>query len=303
MSANVFPLPAIPFTRLATITASGTWDHPDGYSQARPVKVVCIGGGGGGGSGRAKNSTSATNISGGGGGGSGHVQIADGFVTDQMTLTIGAFGVGGALVTATGNVNTAGLVGTSGGNTIASATAFLCSTAGRAANNGGAGADATNSTSGLGGSGGAAAGNNGAGRAGGSFGETTPFGSTSDLYGFGYLPFTASSSINQQFYPAQAMFVAGGGASGGGAGSGGSRTGGTGGSGFANNNGGAGGNGVYSTTANGTATGTAGTAANAYGGGGGGGGAGSVFNATIGSAVSTGGAGGNGGAGVVYIYY
>ena len=196
MSANVFPTPPLPFTRLATISTSTTWDHPDGYSQPRPIRVLCVGGGGGGASGAVSNQTTGTARVGGGGGGSSLVLFADLFISSQATITIGAGGTGGALATITGTGNTNGNAGGNPGDTtFSTSTNYLKSM----------NAEIINALGNLG------AGTNGAGGSGGSAGGTSPSGSTPAAnypgasFGYSYsissLPYSLfNNSAPLQFY-------------------------------------------------------------------------------------------------------
>jgi hypothetical protein len=104
MSITVFPPVSSSgkvFTRLATVTSSGTWTHPDGASTGSPkeVFVVAIGGGGGGAGGGARALGGAGNsggVSGSGGGGSGFVAYGETLVFAPVSVSIGAGGTGGA---------------------------------------------------------------------------------------------------------------------------------------------------------------------------------------------------------------
>ena len=298
MSANVFPTPPLPFTRLATISTSTTWDHPDGYSQPRPIRVITIAGGGGGAGGAVNNGTAGAIVTGGGGGAGGTINMQDTFISSQATITVGAGGTAGAAVTIIGAGSTAGNAGGEGGDTIFSSSTNYLKTYYQPwqdiyGTNGGKG--------------------NGTGGTSFSPGSTSPNGSTVPVAGgsFGYGK--SSSSIPYSLYigaagqvwpPTFGPYCPGGGGAGSNITSAGTiNAAGAGGFGFLQNNGGAGGTGARSTTANGTATGTAGSAASQYGGGGGGGGAAQVVNAVVATANSTSGAGGVGRAGVVYIYY
>lgn len=107
------------YSRIAIVTTTSTWTHPDGVSATnpKPVRAIVIGGGGGGGSGAAKTAGSAnTGIGGGGGGGSGVAALFNGYVTGAVTVTIGAGGTGGAAVSST-SAYVNGNNGTAGGNT------------------------------------------------------------------------------------------------------------------------------------------------------------------------------------------
>jgi hypothetical protein len=318
MATGIFPAPALPFTRIATVTASGTWDHPDGYSSARPIFVVAIGGGAGGGSGEAVITNTDAGTRGGGGGGSGLVCIANTFITSQATVTIGAAGTGGAAVTKLGSAGTGTTIGndgTSGGDTIFSATGILVRTqiaqtqvaeqygrGGSVGSNGGSGASG-------GGSNPTGTSTNGGGSLG--YAELYGFSQSSWAYGKGYInPASAAGATGTSTFPLSnptcAQYASGGG------GAGGKQTttagfalltAGVGGNGFNGNNGATGGAAAKSLVANGTATATAGSNATNYGGGGAGGGSAQVANATIATATATSGKGGDGAPGVVYIYY
>lgn len=286
---------ATPYTRIATVASSGTWDHPDGYSSARPIRVICIAGGGGGGSGSIRVTTAANAQNSGGGGGSGSIYIQDTFISSQATITIGAGGTGGAGVTQTGVGNKTGNSGTDGGDTIFSATGVYLRTLNE---------DLIDGWGTMGGSGGLGSGSHGASA--GHWGNSTSvstksgkFGSSPERNAYSTLYPGTGFQIPNAFAP----YLSGGGAKGGPCSTSAGLAASPAGVGFMGNNGGAGSIGVFSSTANGTATSSVGSAAVGYGGGGGGSGAAVVFNATVTSAVATSGAGGNGAPGVVYIYY
>lgn len=87
------------FNRVAILTNSQTWNHPDGASanNARRVQVLVMGGGGGGGGGwSAKGYAGGTNGAGGAGGGSGYAIFVTTMVTGAVSVTVGAGGTGGA---------------------------------------------------------------------------------------------------------------------------------------------------------------------------------------------------------------
>lgn len=141
------------YSRIAIVTTTSTWTHPDGVSATnpKPVRAIIIGGGGGGGSGSATGTTTNGVNGGGGGGGSGVVAVFNGHVTAGVSITIGAGGSGGAGVVSTSATTTAGNSGTSGGNTsFGNITAY--------GGQGGQGAPASSNTVIGGGSGGSAGG-------------------------------------------------------------------------------------------------------------------------------------------------
>lgn len=107
ISRVIPPVPGAQYNRLAKINSSTTWTHPDGANANSPkfVAVLCIGGGGGGG-GAQSNGTSY--IQGGGGGGGGTVWVPFYPVEGDVTVTIGAGGVGGGV----------GYAANSGGDTL-----------------------------------------------------------------------------------------------------------------------------------------------------------------------------------------
>jgi len=290
MSVSVFPAPASvasapSFNRVAVITSSGTWTHPDGASASSPKQIlaIAIGAGGGGGSGGPSRNGSITlaRALGGGGGGAGFVSSAYVPLTGQATITIGASGNGGAAVTnSTTDSGGFGLLGLNGGATLV--------------------AFPSNSYPTLEAEGGLGGGPGAAGRVDTSsaflqgrtvmqiaYGGKGSSEGGSSSWGTGANGF--SHHMGTSVFPG--TLAAGSGGGGGGVNSDNSFSGGTGGTHPTGNggNGGASGRG---------ANGTAGSNGTGYGAGGGGGG-GCTFQST--NAVS--GAGGNGSPGVVYIYY
>lgn len=314
MATGVFPAPAtIPFSRQAQITSSTTWDHPDGVSSPRFIRMILCGGGSGGGSGRAELRTAAgSDLSGGSGGGSGWIQVWEGFISSQLTITIGAGGAGGILRTVTGSATSSGgLSGSAGGSTIVTGTNLYVvadtSMFRWTTNNLGAGGNGgTSGTTARGGTGMSAGGycaTNAVGKDGQSFGTGI---SSSGENGVSPLMMIDGTTMNAMTGLAPwCIYASGGGAAGGGVlGTGAaSRAGGTGGKGFYGYDGGNGSASAASTSANGTATASAGSNAAGLGGGGGGGGSALVVNATLTTATATSGAGGTGGNGYVFIYY
>jgi len=122
MAIEQFPAPA-GLTRLAVISSSQTWTHPDGASSTspKPVFVIAVGGGGGGGSGASQgqfDSSSYLNnvIGGGGGGGAGNIEAFENLVYAPVTVTIGAGGSGGTGI-GNGGSQGPGNPGSNGGNT------------------------------------------------------------------------------------------------------------------------------------------------------------------------------------------
>ena len=172
MSISVFPVPAASslYSRVAIITSSQTWTHPDSpsVSNPKPVKAIVIGGGGGGGSGMACGSNNESNrATGGGGGGSGCVALFDGYVTAGVSITIGSGGSGGAGVSSSTNNLTSGVSGTSGGNTSFGNVTALAGRYGAGPNNS---SQLNHGLGGSGGSGGGMARQGSNGSAGGAFG-------------------------------------------------------------------------------------------------------------------------------------
>ena len=290
MSVSIFPAPASVasaplFNRVAVITSSGTWTHPDGASSTAPKQIlaIAIGAGGGGGSGGPSRNGSITDSRalGGGGGGAGFLSAAYVPLSGNATITIGSGGTGGAAVTNSSQDSGGfGLQGSNGGATLV---AFPSNTF-----------PTLEAEGGLGGGPGAA-GRLGAdsaflrgrtvmqiayGGRGSSEGGSSSWGTGAN--GFSY-------HMGTSVFPG--TLAAGSGGGGGGVDSGSSYNGGTGGTNPTGNggNGGASGRG---------ANGTAGSNATGYGSGGGGGGGSSIQ-----SGNATSGAGGAGSPGVVYIYY
>jgi len=101
MAITVFPAPNRGFpanlTRVATITSSTTWTHPDGASASNPkrVYVVALGAGGGGGGGRGYFQPSTEVYTGGAGGGAGFISGTENLIFAPITITIGSGGTGG----------------------------------------------------------------------------------------------------------------------------------------------------------------------------------------------------------------
>lgn len=88
MAVNQFPIPSgFSTERVAAITTTSTWTHPDGASVSNPKKIIILamGGGGGGGAGTG-------NFGGGGGGGAGIVRKQTLVITAPISITIGAGG-------------------------------------------------------------------------------------------------------------------------------------------------------------------------------------------------------------------
>lgn len=297
-----------PFSRMATVSTSTTWDHPDGWGTGKLIRVVCIGGGAGGGSGVAHIGNASTNCYAGGGGSSGTVVVGEYVVSSTATITIGAGGAGGAAVTLSGATgSTSGNTGATGGDTTFSATGIYLTTINTTMSSqyppfGGNGTTSTESFGGTGMSGGAQGRNNVTGYAGGSHGASAP-GANASIYGWGAMTSTYDVTPPFSGLAQYAMYASGGGGGGGGRNGASAGSAGTGGKGAFGNNGGAGGASAYSSSANGSAIATAGSVGTGYGSGGGGGGVSSVVNATITSAISTSGKGGDGAPGVVYIFY
>jgi hypothetical protein len=102
------------FNRVAILTNTQTWNHPDGASanNARRVQVMVLGGGGGGGAGSALVATGVA-AAGGAGGGSGYAIFATTYVTGSVSVVVGAGGTGGA--GGTSNTQRYGLDGNNGG--------------------------------------------------------------------------------------------------------------------------------------------------------------------------------------------
>jgi len=103
MSINQIPAPQALYTRMALVTSTGTWSHPDGYGSPRPVKVLVYNGGFGGFAGRAQifSALGSAGSNNGGGGSSGYVFEQDGFITSDLSITVGAGGSGQSNITAT----------------------------------------------------------------------------------------------------------------------------------------------------------------------------------------------------------
>lgn len=122
MGQSVFPAPTTagaPFSRYTRLTTSGTWAHPDGYSEARRIRVLIYGGGGGGSGGCAVTSSgtsSTVTYSAGMGGSSGYIVYQDYVVSGDTSYTIGAGGIGGTTVTTSGGY-VEGSFGNYGGDT------------------------------------------------------------------------------------------------------------------------------------------------------------------------------------------
>jgi len=110
------------FSRKAVVTATGTFVHPDGASNANPktVLVVAVAGGGGGGSGAtfAMNTNFRPHVPGGGGGGPGGIFYGYMSCGDGLSVAIGAGGAGAVSTTRLASPTTArGLNGSIGGIT------------------------------------------------------------------------------------------------------------------------------------------------------------------------------------------
>jgi hypothetical protein len=106
------------FNRVAILTNSQTWNHPDGATanNARRVQVLVLGGGGGGGGGWASSANGGlSNGAGGGGGGSGYANFVTTMVTGSVTVTVGAGGTGGSGGTTGAGSVSWGFDGNSGG--------------------------------------------------------------------------------------------------------------------------------------------------------------------------------------------
>lgn len=99
MAIQVIPTPSSSslYSRVALVTSSSTWAHPDGYASPRPVKIVKINGGNGG-KGGGVDMTLANidnNAQNAPGGGSGFVQVNESYITGDLSVVIGAGGSGG----------------------------------------------------------------------------------------------------------------------------------------------------------------------------------------------------------------
>lgn len=121
MGITQIPTPQQIGTRVALITSTSTWVHPDGYAQPRPVKLVVFNGGGGGTGGvvRVTPGANAQVGSPGRGGGSGLVTESQVMVTSNLSITIGAGGAAGPSQSITNSVDTqlGATVGGNGGTT------------------------------------------------------------------------------------------------------------------------------------------------------------------------------------------
>lgn len=293
MGSTIIPDTPIPMTRMAVVTTSSTWTHPDGYGSPRMVQIIACGGGSGARNGGASIRTTAGQTSGGTGGASGYLQAIQFPMTADATIVIGSGGTGGASAVASGATTSATInYGTAGGNTTVTSGTFYTQAKGATA------ATATPTTANGSSAGGP---NNTIGYDFG-FGTGQSDGSNSSVLGIINTESTGVNGQNPLNDTALMKYAAGGGAgsvdilSATPASSSGLR------GGYGFYNGGASGNSVYSATANGTATGTAGSNGG-LGAGGGSGGCAQVRNATITSAVATSGKGGDGGAGYVVIIY
>ena len=111
-------------SRVAILTSSGTWTHPDGASAGSPKTVyVILSGGGAGGAGGSTANPGATSTAAGsglaGGGASGCVNEGFISVTGAVSYTIGAGGAGGTGGTnSTSGSTSTGNNGSAGGSTI-----------------------------------------------------------------------------------------------------------------------------------------------------------------------------------------
>ena len=274
------------YSRVAIVTSSSTWTHPDGYSSPRPVKIIAVGGGQGGQGGAAKLATTyaLTNVNGGTGGDANTVILTEGWMTSNLSITIGAGssgGSGGSVSGAAGNSN--GTLASAGGSTIVSSSDFYLATGVTSAS------DNNPRFTGIS----APSGGNGQS-------SYTSLNTTSINSNNSFMVGDSTSTTNANLHRHLQVYnlLPLGGASGGG---GQSTTPTTGGTGYAGA--GSGGAGTYSTSTGITLTATAGTAATRYGAGGGGGGCAHIVNATLTGTTATGGSGGAGADGVVVIYY
>ncbi len=296
--------------RVAYVTSTSTWQHPDGYASPRKVVIIKYNGGTGGNGGCARINTANGQVANGSqGGGSGFAQIVETFISSDLSITIGAGGAGGTPASTSGVASTANLTGNPGawgGTTTVTGTGVslsmsntdfygylfgifsISTTAGKGFSGGGGGNDSTTTSDAIGGTQG--------------FGGFSAAGGSINNGVMGDQSVTANKAL--QYYGGHLTTLAPGGGGGGGFGR--TNTGvGTGAAGgrhgiYSTTSGGTGGTGAIATNAN--LTGNNGGAGGAMGNGGGGGGAASVYTTSAAYTV-TGGTGGAGGAGGVIIYY
>lgn len=280
---GVNTLPAVQeYSRLATITTSQTWVHPDNPSATNPkkIKVVIVGGGAGGASGCSSNNVNPFYSTFGyymAGGGSGYANLQYLTMrTASAVIVIGAGGTGGAATT--NNVSTGAVNGVAGANGGQSSFNQFIASGGFATGTGGS------SSIGNGGQGGIF---------GAPHGNPLPFIVSAITFASQLL---VSSNANEKWVPTEvSQWIAGAGG-GGGNSVGAGRVGGS--SAYGIGNGGDGG-----TTVVNSAGGTSGAGGNATGYGAGGGSSGNMGTDANNTNVTNSPKGGDGSQGVVYIFY
>jgi hypothetical protein len=300
MAIQVIPTPSSSslYSRVALVTSSSTWAHPDGYASPRPVKIVKINGGNGGKGGGIDmtNANIDNNAQNAPGGGSGFVQINESYITGDLSVVIGAGGSGGQGAFATSSsttVYTSTFMAAYGGTTtvIGNGAYMVLSntTAGQFAMGQTFYSQGQDHSKGL--SGGGAAGNRGAGNPGSGAGEGQN----------GLIAASGTSAMANLMFQGLS-FAPGGGGSGASANynSATNYAGGSGGIGFNGLTGGTGG--TNRAVFNASATADNGAAGAIFGNGGGGGGCVSIRTSGA-TYTATAGNGGSGGNGAVMIFY
>jgi hypothetical protein len=300
MAIQVIPTPSASslYSRVALVTSSSTWAHPDGYAQPRPVKIVKINGGNGGKGGGIDMATGVidNNAQNAPGGGSGFVQVGETYITGDLSIVVGAGGSGGQGAFATANATVIAVSTFSpaygGTTTVIGNGAYMVlsnTTAGQSAMGStfySVGQDYSKGLSGGGRSGGRGAGNPGSGAGEGQNGLIAASGTSAMadfmLQGLPFAPGGGGSGASPD-YNVTTIFTPG-----------------AGGIGFNGLTGGVGG--ANAAAFNSNATASNGTAGAIFGNGGGGGGSTSIR--TSGSTfTATGGNGASGGSGAVMIFF